>query len=287
MQSAAITQPQVDFLTIGHVCYDLVPGGRVVGGAAAYTAMTVQALGHRPAIVTSAASNEDWSVELPGIPIHAIYSPETTVFENVYRPTGRVQTIHSVAGLLGADSVPLPWTRAPLVFLGPIANEIDPAIIQLFSNSVVGVGPQGWMRRWDERGHVYAVDWDDAAGIMPMAAVTFISVEDLSDPSLIDEYVMRANVLVVTQGSSGCAVYFRGERRSFSVPEVTVVDTTGAGDIFAAAYLSRFYQTRGDCWEAAVFANRVASCSVTHFGLKSKAEAIRRLMGEDIHRSTG
>lgn len=283
MQSVADAHPQIDFLTIGHVCYDLVAGGRMVGGAAAYTAMAAQALGCRTAIVTSAAPADDWASELPGIPVHVAGAPVTTVFENIYQPAGRVQTIHSVAGPLGKDDVPSPWRRAPLVFLGPIANEVDPDMIRMFSDSVVGAGPQGWMRRWDERGSVYAVEWEDAAGILPLAAVTFISTEDVSAPRQIDEYARAANILVVTDGQNGCHVYFRGEKRSFPAPAVTVADATGAGDIFAAAYLLRFLQTRGDYWEAAIFANRVASRSITRFGLEAKAEAIRRLMSESLH----
>lgn len=282
MQSNVDARLQIDFLAIGHICYDLVDGGRVVGGAAAYSAMAAQALGCRPAVVTSSAANENWAAELPGVPIHVVESPDTTIFENVYQPAGRVQTIHSVAGRLDATNVPPAWTRAPLVLLGPIANEVDPGIIRLFSDSIVGVGPQGWMRRWDERGRVSAVDWADAAAILPLAAVTFIGPEDLNDLSLIDEYARLANILVVTQGAGGCTVHFRGEQRSFPAPEVTLVDATGAGDIFATAYLLRLHQTRGDYWEAAIFANRVASRSVTRFGLRAKADAIRRLMSETL-----
>lgn len=283
MQSTAAPNSPIDFLTIGHICYDLVTGGRVVGGAAAYTAMTAQALGCRPAIVTSAASADDWAAELPGIPIHVSDASATTVFENIYLPMGRVQTIHSVAGRLGAENIPPSWAQTPLVFLGPIANEIDPDIIHLFGNSVVGVGPQGWMRRWDDRGQVYAVDWRDAGAILPLASVTFISREDLSNPALIEEYAQQANCLVVTDGRRGCRVYFRGEVRSFPAPEVAAVDTTGAGDIFAAAYLVRLHQTEGDPWEAAVFANQVASRSVTCIGLEAKAKAIRHLMTEGLY----
>ena len=285
MQSVADVRPQIDFLTIGHVCYDRVAGGRVVGGAAAYTAMTAQALGCRAAVVTSAAPADNWTAELPGIPIHIVDAPSTTVFENVYHPAGRVQTIHSVAGRLKTSHVPSPWTRAPLVFLGPIANEVDPDIIRLFSDSIVGVGPQGWMRRWDERGRVYAVEWENAADILPLAPVTFISTEDVNDSRQIDAYAGAANILVVTDGPNGCSVYFRGEKRTFAAPEAALVDATGAGDVFAAAYLLRFLQTRGDYWEAAVFANRVAARSVTRFGIKAKAEAIRRLMSESLRQS--
>lgn len=287
MQSKAAAHPQIDFLAVGHVCYDLVTGGRVVGGAAAYAAMTVQALGYRSAIVTSAAPGEDWAAELPDVPMQIIDAEATTIFENVYYPAGRVQTIYSVAGRLRAQDVPASWTHTPIVFLGPIANEIDSDVIRLFSDSVIGVDPQGWMRRWDERGHIYAVDWEDAAEVLPLTTIAFTSPEDLSDPSLVDNYVQLTDVLVVTEGADGCTVYARGERRSFPVPKVAMVDTTGAGDIFAAAYLLRFFRTGGDCWDAAIFANRVASCSVAQFGLRAKSEAIRRLMREGLHQSIG
>ena len=50
--------PPVDYLAIGHICYDLLPGGRAVGGAAAYGASVAEALGCRAGIVTSAAALE-------------------------------------------------------------------------------------------------------------------------------------------------------------------------------------------------------------------------------------
>jgi len=60
-----------------------------------------------------------------------------------------------------------------------------------------------------------------------------------------------------------------------------VADPTGAGDAFAAAYLVRLYQTDGDVWEAAEFANRVAARSVTRRGLAAKAAAIGDLLSEE------
>jgi sugar/nucleoside kinase (ribokinase family) len=44
------------------------------------------------------------------------------------------------------------------------------------------------------------------------------------------------------------------------------VDSTGAGDIFAAALFARLYATR-DPWEAARFATQLAARSVTRIGL--------------------
>jgi sugar/nucleoside kinase (ribokinase family) len=277
----------LDYLAIGHVCYDLVPGGRVVGGAAAYGASVALALGCRAGIVTSASAGSDWARELPGIPIHQVDAAATTHFENVYTPTGRRQSIHAVAGPLAAGDVPPLWTRAPVVHLGPIANEVDPAIVKLFSDSLIGVGPQGWMRRWDEDGRVYHVAWESAAEVLPLAAVTFISLEDLADPSTLSDLIDLSHIFVVTDGPGGCTVYFNGEERGFPAPAVTLADATGAGDIFAAAYLVRLHQTSGDIWEAAVFANRIAAASVTRQSLRAKIELIHGLQLESLRKEAG
>lgn len=281
MQMDVATYPPVDFLTIGHVCRDVVPGGYVIGGAATYTASVARVLGCRVGIVTSAAEAEAWGDDLAGIAVHNVNAVATTVFENVYTPAGRIQTIHAVAGNLSTGDIPPLWTRAPVAFIGPIANEIDPALIKIFSNSLVGVGPQGWMRRWDDHGHVYQVDWESAAEVLPMATVTFLSREDLPNLQRIEDYARLSRILVITDGPNGCDVYSRNEVRHFPAPTVIAVDTTGAGDTFAAAYLIRLYQTDGNCWDAADFANRVAACSVTCHGLQAKMAAIRGLMNEE------
>lgn len=287
MQTDRETYPPVDFLAVGHVCRDLIADGTVIGGAAAYSASVARVLGCRSGIVTSGTVDSDWCDELAGITTHLVSAPATTVFENVYTPAGRVQTIHAVAGNLAADHVPLLWTRTPIVFIGPIANEIDPGITDVFSNSLIGVGPQGWMRRWDERGHIFQVDWESAAEVLPNAAVTFLSVEDLPDQRFIEIYARLSRVLVITGGPDGCKVYSHHEARHFPAPSVRTVDSTGAGDIFAAAYLVRMYQTDGNIWEAAVFANRIAACSVTQQGLPAKMEAIRKLLDGHYDRPPG
>ncbi|MEZ4518430.1 MAG: hypothetical protein R3C44_16950 [Chloroflexota bacterium] len=145
---------QIDYLAIGHICYDLTSTGRIMGGSAAYAASVAQTLGCRTAVLTSAAAEDQWQAALPDATVRQVNSPATTCFENVYNGGDRQQTIHAVAGPLAAGDVPKAWQRAAIVHLAPIANEVDPALIDRFSNSLVGLSPQGWMRRWDENGHV-------------------------------------------------------------------------------------------------------------------------------------
>jgi sugar/nucleoside kinase (ribokinase family) len=268
---------RIDYLVVGHICRDLTVAGPVIGGTAAYSAATARALGCRTAVVTSYADSDDFRGDLPDVTIHRLPSRKTTTFENKYSPKGRIQTIHSVAGNIGPVDIPPSCRRAQIAHIGPVANEIDPAIIALFSNSLVGLTPQGWMRAWDKRGLVRAQPLAEPERLLPLAAVTFISDEDLATPKMLAEFRRLSRVLVMTQGPAGSIVYFDDEVRSFPAPQVPVVDTTGAGDIYATAYLVRLHQTGGDPWESARFANEIAALSVTEAGLAGK---IRRLEEE-------
>jgi sugar/nucleoside kinase (ribokinase family) len=260
----------IDYLVIGHVSQDLTPEGFVIGGTAAYSAATAKILGCRTAVVTSYADADEMDLFLPDVTVYNVRASATTTFENIYEPDGRVQSLHAVAGDIREEDIPRGWQRAKIAHIGPIANEVDPRVIALFSNSIVGLTPQGWMRRWDEDGKVFARYWEEADEYLPLAAATFISDEDLLVPSMLNDFRRLSKVLVMTQGPAGSIVYFGDEARSFPAPKVNAVDLTGAGDIFATAYLVRLHQTAGDPWEAARFANEIAAQSVTASGLANK-----------------
>lgn len=266
---------QIDYLVIGHISRDLTPNGSAIGGTAAYSAATAKTLGCRTAVVTSYADADEMGDLLPDVTVHNISAPATTTFENIYEPDGRVQSIHAVAGIINADDIPSAWQRAKIAHIGPVANEVDPRVVALFSNSLVGLTPQGWMRRWADDGRVFARSWDGAEAFLPLAAATFISDEDLVVPSMLNDYRRFSKVLVMTQGPAGSIVYFGEEARSFPAPKVRAVDLTGAGDIFATAFLVRLLQTAGDPWEAARFANEIAAQSVTASGLENKMQVLQ------------
>ena len=266
----------IDYLAVGHICYDLTPAGPVIGGSAAYAGEVAQVLGLRTAVVTSSTVEEEWETALPGVTVHRIPSEQTTIFENVYSAEGRTQTIHAVADNIASKDIPAAWQRASIVHLAPIANEVDPSILHLFSNSLVGLTPQGWMRRWDEKGLVSARIWSAAEVYLPLAVVVIISEEDLLDDDMLDNYRKWSRLLVMTRGEDGCTVFLGQEVHHFPTLSRGKVDTTGAGDIFAAAFLIRLLQTDGNPSEAARFANEAAAMSVTVEGLGEKM----RVLGE-------
>lgn len=269
----------IDYLVIGHVSQDVVPGGYKTGGTAAYAARVAQLLGCRTAVITSAAAEYNLVAALPDILVHQVLATQTTTFNNVYTAHGRRQTIHGIATHLSAAHIPANWQRAAIVHLGPIANEIDPNVIQLFSNSLVGLTPQGWMRRWDAEGHVYAQDWEAAAAILPLAAAVILSEEDLLHDAMLQQYRQWSRLLILTNGRSGCTVFLDNDVRQIPAPKVSEVEFTGAGDIFAAAFFIRLGQTGGNPWEAARFANEIAAQSVSQPDLESKMNHLRQVFG--------
>lgn len=241
---------------------------RQVGGTAAYAALTAHALGRKVGILTSTAPDIDLTA-LNGISIMNIPAENSTTFKNVVTPSGRVQYIYHVARSLTADKIPAQWSTAPIVHLGPVAQEISADILDHIPDNYIGITPQGWMRQWDAEGRVSPSAWLNAGTLLEKASAVVISMEDVQgDESVISKMVDRVPILVVTEADLGARLYWNGDYRHFSPPCLDEIDATGAGDIFAASFFIRMHETR-DPWESARFATQMASHSITRRGLES------------------
>ncbi|WKZ46504.1 MAG: PfkB family carbohydrate kinase [Anaerolineales bacterium] len=256
----------VEYLAIGHAAHDLTADGARLGGTVAYSTLTARALGVKAGIVT-AIGKETPLDALNGIPVVSIETPNSTIFENIYTRTGRVQYLRAQATRIDFNSVPKLWRKTGIIHLGPIANEMDTVLPEDFSPTFLGVTPQGWMRTWDAEGRVSRAEWSNAESILQKANAVIISREDVNgDNEIIEQMAHQTRILVVTEAAEGCVLHWNGDRRRFRALNVNEVDATGAGDIFAAAFFIRLLNTR-DPWEAARFATLVASYSVTRVGL--------------------
>jgi hypothetical protein len=259
---------EIDYLVIGHITQDLTPDGPRMGGTATFSALTARALGLRVGIVTS------WGEEIPSDTLHHItvvnYPTEcSTTFENIYTSQGRVQILHKVAPTLDYHHIPEAWRQTPIIHLGPVAQEVEPGIIRHISSSLIGLTPQGWLRAWDENGHVHPSEWPEASFTLNQAGAAILSVEDVGNSEeRIEEMASACRIFAVTEASFGSRLYWNGDVRRFRPPPVNQVDATGAGDIYAAAFFIRLYTTR-DPWEAARFATQLSAYSVTRSGFES------------------
>jgi len=270
-----------EYLVIGHVTQDLAPDGTSrAGGTATYSALAAERLGLRVGVVTSASDETPLFQHASMISVRRRSAAQTTTFENVYLNGSRRQYIRAVAERLSDADLPPGWTRAPIVHLGPVAQEVDPALVGSFPGALLGVTPQGWLRRWDARGLVSPVALRDAERILPAVGVMVLSREDVAGDRQMLEYLLSlVRLAVLTVGREGAIVYHEGRQQCVPAYVVQEVDPTGAGDVFATAYLIRLHET-GDAIEAARYANSAASFAVEGIGtatVPSREQVERRL----------
>lgn len=273
-----------DFLVIGHMTHDRAPEGFRLGGTVTFAAVTARRLGRHPAILTSGSLDGiahspspdgppgTFRLEgddLDGVLIHVVPSPATTTFSNIYRDGRRTQIIEAVAGPILPEHLPPAWAHARAVLLGPLVQEMPASWARQFPDSLLGVTPQGWMRKWDKAGHVRPTRWENAGEVLQHVDAAILSREDVGgDEAIIAELAAQARLLVITDGYHGAAVYRGGQREDVPARPAIEVDPTGAGDVFAAAFLIRLDET-GDPLAATRFAHVVASMSVEAVGLAS------------------
>lgn len=256
----------IDYLLIGHISQNLTPTGTCIGGTVSYASLTAKALGAQVGIVTS-WGEETGKELLEDIPIVNQASEHSTTFENLYAPEGRLQTLHRLAEPLDFYHIPELWRKTPVIHLAPVAGEINSNIVRFFPEAQIYLTPQGWLRQWDSQGRIEWREWPEARHILQQSSAVVISEEDvLFDPAVIDMMAQAAPILVVTQGENGATLYTQGSETHFPAPDVELVDATGAGDIFAAAFFLRL-STERDPIAAVRFANLVAADSVTRQGL--------------------
>ena len=270
------------FVTVGHVTRDLLPGDTFsLGGTVTFAALTAYHLGLDAALVTCADELllAQLPTRLPGVALAARAAPVTTAFENSYDAAGfRTQYLRERASLLELADIPLDWRAAPILLLGPLAQEIPPALVQGLSRpagSLLAATPQGWLRRWDADGRVWPTPWEQAETLLPLLDVLILSHDDLLPfaenrrdmaDAMLAAWSMRIPLLIATDGRDGATLFERGKTTRFPAYPALEVDPTGAGDVFAAAFLTHFHQ-RGDAHAAIHFANCVASLSIEHSGI--------------------
>ncbi len=264
-----MTSTPVDYLVIGHIAKDITPTGHALGGTVTYSAVAAQRLGLRAAIVTSAEDNiiAEARAQLPGIAIHSKPSAESTTFANTYTDEGRTQVLRGHAAELSLADVPEEWRGAGIVHLGPIVHECNPDLVGAFPDSLVALTPQGWLRQWDAEGKVTPRKWLEALDVLPRINVLIFSPEDVGHNwELVQAYTRAVSMSVLTLERHGALVFASGMGRWIAPRTASVVDPTGAGDVFAASFLTH-YKEHGDAVQAAHFANVTASFSIEKGGI--------------------
>lgn len=255
-----------DYLLIGHMTADLTPEGRLPGGTVSYATRTAAAFGLRVALLTSAATGDPLLESLtPYAEVASLPATQTTTYENIYTPSGRVQYVRGVAAPIGAGDLPAHFLGAPLVHLAPIADEIDPQIAHSFRDSTVLLTLQGWLRRWDGDGRVHFKRWYDPDVLKSIDIVVFSEEDIVESPQMEREFAGSVKHLFVTRAEKGGTYYHDGEAIDYTTPQVDLVNPTGAGDVFASSLLASLPLLESDMAAAIRVAARLGATSVTRY----------------------
>ena len=259
------------FLAIGHVTFDVTPdhpSKRQPGGAVAFASITAIRHGVEPTVVTSSADDYPIDTVIPTPDRYVrVLSPHTSTFENRYDARGdRLQILHRRAGEITEEDVPVSWKKPDMLFVGPLTQELPYDCLNWFRPRVSCVVPQGWLRSWNEPSPSrIGVSKSPPLGISRGWDICVVSESEI-DVAALDEWRGLTDNLIVTKGSRGAALYVGDSGEPSSIPsfadqvEGAGVDTTGAGDVFAAAMLIRYAETR-DAEASAIYASACAALS--------------------------
>ncbi len=252
---------------------------RVPGGSAANVAVGLARLGAEVSFLGTSGADED------GDAILAAFASENVDTGNFIRHAG----VHTAGAFVAVN----PSGDRIMYSLGgealyADASDLDPidfsADALYIAEAFPAVGTEAARRVHENGGRVFfspggvmcAYGLDTVRPIIAVCDTMFVSLSELEALTGRRNAKFGADALlqcgapavVVTEGGRGAGIYtqngFAFER---SLP-VKVVDTTGAGDAFAAAYL--FAELSGHSPEERLrFANRCAAFAVGRFGART------------------
>lgn len=282
-----MTRPR--FLAIGHVARDEFPdGAHRLGGTAVYAAATAARLGVPTALLTRVGPGEKDDLERAcgdlGIELHALPSRVTTTFSFRWDEDGhRVLRLRARAKGISLADVPAQLHSAGSLVFGSIARELSRDLLAGEAAQVSVLVAQGLLRAWDADGTIRPSPWADAKATMARLTAVVLSEDDVDrDDREVREW-SHSGPVVLTLAERGCRLYEGGEvtHELPAYPPARVVDTTGAGDTFAAG-LAVALGEGSDLAAAARFANAVASFGLEGEGISALAtreEVERRARG--------
>lgn len=295
-----------DITVVGHFAIDSIslpnrPHPLVVlGGSAAYTSLLTRRLDAAVSVISKVGGDFPeaymWWLQQEGIDLSGVTKIETdktTRFELKYNKdlTKRTLKLKNKASPITPKDLPKSL-QAKAIHVAPIANETPHDTVEQLKKctGVLSLDAQGLLRGFDANGNVkYRASIDK--NLLSLITIYKSSLDELhtatgrtdmrSAIKTIHDY--GAETVIVTLGAKGAVLSVCGTR--YNIPphkSASVVDPTGAGDVFMSGFLTEYIRQKESLWCACV-GSAAASLVVegigpTFFGEKeeiySRAQAI-------------
>jgi sugar/nucleoside kinase (ribokinase family) len=274
-----------DIIVVGHVSIDvnIMPWGVIenaLGGAPTYAGFALAALKKNAGIVAKVGSDfpdkfpplySKFGLDTEGI---LIAGEDTTTFENTYDEAGnRKQACTHVAPKISPDDIPYAYQDAGGFYISPIADEITPDVLKAIKKdtNLVMFDPQGIFREIGASGEVRLKACEDLGEFLRYVDIVKVGKDEAgalkgdAEEGLRKLAELGPKVAILTQGEKGCLVFADGKLSEVNALKVDAKDLTGAGDVFGAAFLVKYLESR-DAIEAAQFANAAAALKIRYKG---------------------
>lgn len=260
-----------DVITIGHFSIDLIflPGlprpRKTLGGPPTYASLAAKRMGASVGVISKVGGDfpkkyvkwlKEQGVDLSGLKVSE--DSQTTSFALKYYPGGeRDLFLRSRAPPISAEDLS-PLMKARAIHVSPIANEVPADLLETISSmtSLISLDPQGLLRRFNNNGRMHLQKMDDL-GFLRCIKILKSSEKEIraltgreSVTEAIDEVRgYGVEVVIATMGEKGSLVLF-GDNL-YMVPSAkakVILDPTGAGDVFAGAFITEYLKNPDPLW---------------------------------------
>lgn len=264
---------------VGHVTRDLLASGERVGGAAAYGALAAAALAVDAVLVTAAPADPSLLNPLshPKIRMIRQASALATTFELDYAGPRRRLWVRAKADPLSLATLQAAAAAAPVLYVGPVVGEVDPAHLRELRQVRLVLGVQGWLRTLAPDGEVQS-SAPSALWQLPEHADLVLSEEDHEAADALALQLSNSErAVLVTRGARGVTCFHAGTTEHTPAPAADSRDPTGAGDVFGVVYALR--RQRGDERRVAIERAQLAAArSIEGTGVGRLAQVFEQVM---------
>ncbi|HVW98500.1 MAG TPA: PfkB family carbohydrate kinase [Mucilaginibacter sp.] len=245
-----------DLCCIGHITSDKVVTAQntshMPGGTAYYFSKALSKIDIDYLLATSVAPAEDHYVNAlrkEGIDVNLRPSTHTVIFENIYAENQDERTQNVLATADPFQLAQIESLEAKVFHLGPLLpDDFSVEVIKaLKKKGIVSVDIQGFLRKV-ENNKVYPTDWPEKREALQYVDVLKADVAELkaltglptveAGLKLLADWGLKE--VVITNASKGSVIY--RDRIFYKIPAYpprTLIDATGCGDTYMAAYLYR------------------------------------------------
>jgi sugar/nucleoside kinase (ribokinase family) len=298
-----LTEPNIsDVTVVGHLSIDsiLLPtrphAFMMLGGSATYVSLVTKRLDGKASVISKIGGDFPeaylWWLTQEGIDLSGVVKNQTeqsTRFELEYNSdlSERKLRLKSKASPITIDDLQnLAHSKA--LHVAPIAGEINYDVVEHLKKhtDILSLDPQGLLRAFDEEGNVHCCAPTDRRLLSlvnvyksSMDEATALTGENEVKPALKAIHDFGVENVIITMGAKGAVLSVAGS--TYNIPTCsgnTVVDPTGAGDVFIGAFLTEYTRAKETFWCACV-GSAAASLVVESLGATSvgqKEEIYRR-----------